>query len=419
MSHRDIQIKYVRVGFVVGLFILFLSISITLPAQRKLRLQQEKLKSLEKIKETEKIITETAEQKKTSLGELSAVNQRIRQQEGLIAAINSEIVLLENDISENNEIINALELDVTKLKEEYTAMLFSAQKVSGQADKLLFLFSAASFDQFLMRLKYMEQYSAVRQEQAKAIEKVQTVLSYQVSQTEKIKAEKNQLLNDEVNEQGELTNLKQKQKTVVKSLEKEEKRLRAELEDTKKDIAKLDRLISDIIKEELERAAKEARERLAKAKANKKNEAVVKDEDVTLSASFEENKAKFSWPVSGFVSQKFGRQDHPLLKGIILQNDGINIQTKKDEKVKVIFDGDVRQIGFIPRIGNCIIVSHGDYFTVYSGLKEVLVKRGQKVKTNQEIGQVFVNIDGFSELRFQIRKNIEALDPQSWLKGTE
>jgi septal ring factor EnvC (AmiA/AmiB activator) len=136
-----------------------------------------------------------------------------------------------------------------------------------------------------------------------------------------------------------------------------------------------------------------------------------------LSSSFEENRSKFPWPVSGFVSQKFGRQEHPVLKGIVLQNDGINIQTKQEEKVKCIFEGEVRAVAFIPSIGTSVIISHGEYFTVYSGLKDVLVKKGQKVNLNQEIGQVQINSDGVSELRFQIRKSTVALDPQSWLKN--
>ena len=397
------------------------SINDLLAQRNKHLLLREKQKNLEKIKETEKIISETAEQKKASLGELSAVNQRIVQQESLITSISREINLLESDIEENNEIVNALELDLDKLKEEYAAMLLTAQKVSGKADKLMFLFSANSFDQFLMRLKYMEQYSNARKEQGHVIQKVQIALGKQINETEKIKVEKNKLLFDEENEKGQLTNLKQKQKLVVKNLETEDKRLRRELDDTKRDVAKLDKLINDIIKEELERAAKEARERFAKSKKDKTtNEAPSKSEDdVKLSASFEENRAKFPWPASGFISQKFGRQDHPFLKGIVLQNDGINIQTKQNEKVKAIFDGDVSKIAFFPWLGNSVIIRHGDYFTVYTGLKEVLVVKGQKVKTSQEIGNVFVNPDGVSELRFQIRKNIDALDPQTWLKGSE
>ena len=395
----------------------FLSIFISIGSfgqRNKNQLQKEKQKNVEKIKQTEKILTETAKQKKNSLGELTALNQRIRDQENLITSIKSEIALLEEDIAENNDIISALENDLAKLKEEYVAMLFSAQKASGKITKLTFLFSAESFDQMMMRLKYMEQYGDVRQEQAEVIGRVQKLLSSQVKQTESIKNQKNALLTDEVTENDNLSNLKKKQKTVVQSLVKEEKRLKKDLEATKKSVAQLDKLINEIIKEELERAAREAREAKEKrtASATKATEAAV-----ALSSSFEDNKAKFLWPTSGFVSQRFGRQNHPVLKGIELQNDGINIQTKQDEKVKSIFQGEVRRVAFIPAIGSSVIISHGEYFTVYSGLKEVFVKQGQKVTTNQEIGKVSINSDGISELRFQIRKSTVALDPQAWLKN--
>lgn len=384
--------------------------------KNKNQLQKEKQQNLEKIKETERILEETSKQKKNSLGELSALRQRITQQETLINSIKAEIELLETDIDENNDIIAALEEDLTKLKQEYATMLFSAQKANGKVDQLSFLFSAQSFDQLLLRLRYMEQYSKARKDQAEVITKVQSVLGAQVLQTETIKEAKGLLLADEIAENKNLEGLKAKQNTVVRSLQKEEKKLKKDLEETRKAVAQLDRLIEEMVREEIARAEREARE--ARARAAKANTAAPKtvDANVALSASFEENKQKFAWPASGFVSQKFGKQNHPVLKGIIIQNDGINIQTKQDEKVKCIFHGEVRMVAQVGALGNAVIVNHGEYFSVYTGLKEVFVKKGQKIKTSEEIGQLMVNTDGISELRFQIRKNTLALDPQAWLR---
>jgi murein hydrolase activator len=374
----------------------------------KAQLQKEKQQNLAKIKETEKILAETGAEKKNTLGELVALNQRISQQESLIKSIKNEISFLDYDISENNQIIESLEKDVKKLKEEYAAMIFSAQKASGKVDKLTFLFSARSFDQLLMRLKYMEQYGKARQSQAEAIGKVQQILREQVHITELKRGEKNNLLADEVKENKELTGLKEKQRSVVKSLEKQEKKLRKDLEATKKAVAELDDLIAKIIKEELERAARERDGNKSKG---------VSDAAIALSNSFEENKNKFPWPVAGFVSQRFGRQKHPVLKGIEIQNDGVNIQTKQGEEVRSIFNGEVSRVAFTPGMGNTVIIKHGEYFTVYTGLKDISVKQGQHVTTNQELGKVLVNGEGISELRFQIRKNFDALNPQEWLRN--
>lgn len=383
------------------LLLLFLSFAAFSQRKSKAQLQKEKQQNLAKISEVEKILSETAAKKKNTLGELNALNQRITEQENLISSIKDEVRLLDSEIRENNDIISVLEEDVKKLKKEYAAMLYAAQKASNSTTRLTFLFSAESFDQLVMRLKYMEQYSETRKLQAELITKVQDELSGQVKAIEARREEKNTLLNDHFRESDNLVKLKQKQSQLIRFLVKEEKKLKQDLEQTKRAIAKLDKLIDEIIKEEM-------------ARANTRNKSA---EAVALSSSFEENKNKFPWPVSsGFVSLGFGRQNHPVLKGIVLQNNGVNIQTKEDEKVKSIFEGEVRRVAFIPTLGSTVIINHGEYLTVYAGLKEVFVKTGQKVTTNQEIGKIFSNSDGVSELRFQIFKNTTALDPQVWLR---
>ena len=372
-----------------------------LAQKTKSQLQKEKQENLEKIKEVEKIIGETSTKKKNSVGELNALNQRIRVQENLITSIKGEVSFLDSEIIENNDIINALEDDLEKLKKEYIAMLFVAQKVSNSTTRLTFLFSAKSFDQLIMRLRYMEQYGQTRKLQADQIVKVQGELSGQVKEIRARREEKNKLLSQVVTENNNLSSLKKKQNSLVRSLERQEKKLKKDLTETKKLVARLDKLIENIIREEIERAAR--------AKAG---------DTEALSNSFEENRNKFTWPVSsGFVSQKFGRQNHPVLKGIVQQNNGVNIQTKENEKVKSIFEGEVRRVAFIQGLGSTVIIKHGEYLTVYAGLKEVFVRTGQKVITNQEIGKIFSNQEGVSELRFQIFKNTTALDPQSWLKN--
>lgn len=377
-------------------------------AQRKTKaqLQKEKQQNLQKIKEVEKILSETTAKKKNSLGELTALNQRIREQENLINSIKNEIRFLENDIAENNGFISALQEDLTKLKEEYAAMLFAAQKANNSTTRLTFLFSADSFEQLMMRLRYMKQYSEKRKVQAAAITAVQDELAGQVKQIENKKTEKSLLLGEELSESNNLTDLKKKQNTLVKSLEKQEKSLKKDLDEIKKALVALDKKINEIIKEEMERAAREAKTKSGSSAAS-----------LALSSSFEDNKSKFPWPAKGFISMGFGRQKHPLLKNIYIENNGINIQTAEDEKVKSIFEGEVTAVAFIPPLGNSVIITHGEYFTVYSGLKEVYVKRGQKVTLSQEIGQVLSNTEGISELRFQIRKNTTALDPELWLRN--
>src|SRR5690606_20588678 len=393
---------YAGKNILLAVLLLFSGIGVSAQQKTKSELQKEKQESVERIKEVEKILSETSARKKNTLGELAALNQRIIEQQNLINSIRNEISLLNKEIEENTGIIDVLDEDLAKMKKEYAAMLYAAQKASNSTTRLTFLFSSKSFDQLAMRLRYMEQYSDARKLQAELIRQVQAELGEQVKLIKSRREEKNELLKQGENESESLASLKKKHFNLVKALEKEEKQLKRDLENTRKALAVLDRKINDIIKEEMEREALALRNS--------------KSVSVALSSSFEDNKKKLPWPVStGFISQPFGRQNHPVLKGIVLQNDGVNIQTRQNEKVKSIFEGEVRSVAFIPTFGSTVIINHGEYFSVYTGLKEVYVKTGQKVATNQEIGQIISNSEGISELRFQIRKKFTPLDPQAWL----
>ena len=136
-----------------------------------------------------------------------------------------------------------------------------------------------------------------------------------------------------------------------------------------------------------------------------------------LSATFEKNRSKIPWPVDkGFISIKFGKHPHPVLKGEYEDNKGVIIQTPKQEKVKAVFEGTVRVVQRgIALYKNMLIIKHGEYFTLYAYLDKVDVQVGQKVSTQDVIGEVYTNKDGVSQLQFQVWKNTENLNPEKWL----
>ena len=121
------------------------------------------------------------------------------------------------------------------------------------------------------------------------------------------------------------------------------------------------------------------------------------------------------WPVAGFISNRFGRQEHQTLKGIVINNNGVDIQTNKDEKVHSVYTGKVLRVALVPGNGTAVIVQHGEYFTVYSKMKNVQVKSGSEIQEGDVIGEVYTDNNGVSELEFQVWKNNQKLDPQVWL----
>lgn len=390
------------------IWFLLICIAVSRPAlaqKTKAELEKERQIAIEKINEVQKILDQTSKKRKTSVGQLTALNKQLQQRQALINSIKSEISHLNNNIDQNEGVILSLESDLENLKKEYAEMAFEAYKASNGYDQMVFLFSAESFNQFLMRLKYMQQYSQARKDQFKLILEVQEQLVSEKNVLINNKTEKQGLLNKQIEENKKLAGLRTKQEDVLDELKKQEAQLSKEIRSKQQEIDRLEKLIANLVKKEINKTEIATKSPAAKA------------EITNLTKSFEDIKKKMKWPVSsGFISEEFGTHPHPVLKRVKVKNDGVNIQTNEGEKVKAVFSGKVKAVAEVP--GNMryvVLVQHGDYFTVYAKLKEVFVKNGQVITTGDAIGTVNTDKSGVSELQFQIWKNSQKLNPAEWL----
>jgi septal ring factor EnvC (AmiA/AmiB activator) len=197
----------------------------------------------------------------------------------------------------------------------------------------------------------------------------------------------------------------------VRELNQRESELEREVQARQKDVEKTDQLLAALIRKEREaRQRNEERSRAVAASASAARG--------SSSVSFEQSKARLNWPVNGgFISQKFGRNPHPVMKNIMVQNYGVDIQTRQNAEVRAVFDGVVKVITPIPEPGDlkAVIMQHGDYFTVYSRLRDVNVKVGQQITATDPIGMVYTDNNGVSMLQFQIWHNEQKLNPEAWL----
>jgi len=134
------------------------------------------------------------------------------------------------------------------------------------------------------------------------------------------------------------------------------------------------------------------------------------------SASFEGNKGNMPWPVEkGAITGRFGVQPHPYLKNVTVKNDGVDITAPAGSPARAIFDGEVSGIFAVDGYGKVVILRHGEYYTVYSNLSEVNVKKDTKVSAKQKIGSIMTAENGKSVINFQIRKGSATLNPSLWL----
>lgn len=373
-------------------------------SKEKQNLEKEKQANLARIAEASKILEETRSSKKVTVGQLNAINQKIRSHKRLIILYNREVALLQENMSEITILLESLEADLDALKKEYAQMVYNTYKI-GDLDKMLFLISASTFNEFLLRLNYMKQYSKKRREQMQLIDEVKQQLSGQRVVLRKRRSEKQDILEKQITENQKLIGLYDKQQELVADLSQREAELKRELESRQQADKKMEQTIAQLIE-------KERKRRLAMQ--NPEIEATN-----AIDAAFRKNRRRLEWPVnSGFITGKFGKQPHPVLRGIYVDNLGVDIQTNRNETVMSVFNGEVMSIASMPGSkGKVVFVKHGDYYTVYGNLKDLLIQTGDQIMANQALGKVATDKTGTSVLQFQIWQNNQKLNPERWLRG--
>ena len=384
--------------FDLFLFFLLLINSPLKSQQTRIELENERQKNLIKISEAEKILKETEKSKNVTTGKLNVINKQINNRLSLIFNLKKEIKFQNNEILDLSGVIHSLTNDLKILKNEYSEMIYYSYKSRSSLDKLGYVFSSNSYNQMFRRLGYIVQYTNSRKKQIQEIEIVTNELDNQKNNLLNEKRIQNKLLSDEVDENNKLQTLKRNQKKTISDLGKKERRIKKEIKERRISLEQLDNLIKEVIRSEREKLSGD-------------------DLDlISLTESFETNIGKLIWPVSsGFISNKFGIHPHPVIKNVKVKNDGIDIQTSKGSKVYSVFSGKVSTVAFIPGMNNVIIINHGDYYTLYAKLKNLVVEKGDIITIGQNIADIVTNLDGVSELQFQVWKNNIKLNPEKWI----
>jgi len=412
-------------------FLVLLVLSCSLFGQSRAELEKKRKQHEQEIKLTKKLLQETQKKQKATLNQLEIIGKQISTRNKLINTIGEEIDLTEQYIIELGQTIQTLQNDLQNLKDQYAKLILVSYKHRNSYDRIMYILASESFDQAMKRIKYLQQITAYREKQAHLILVTQNTLKENLAELNHTKQEKEVLLVSKEEEKRELEEDKKEESKVLVALKAKEKELRKQLQAKEAAAKRLKKAIEDLIEKEIaaarRRAEEEARKKAAGTPAitngneTKKGataaELALTPEAAQLANDFSRNKGTLPWPVEqGFISKSFGVHPHPTLKNITVNNTGVDIATGKDAKARAVFRGEVKMKFFVPGMGYAVIISHGDYYTVYTNLAEVYVKPGDKVNTKQEIGSVMVNeVEDKTELHIEIYKGKVRLDPEEWL----
>ena len=387
---------------------------------------QSEINSLQKeISTANQLLKKTKKDKEMTLNEVSILDQKIKQRENLIKAYNEQISILDEEIKSGQSNIKTLNSDLSKLQKEYAKMIVFANKNRNNYDKLGFIFASKDFNQAFSRLRYIREFNDARKVKMEQIASTERQISSEVEANQQAREEQAALLKDEKTQQDVLQKEKKDLNGQVAKLKKKEGKIQQDIKNKQQQAKKLQKAIDDIIAEEIRKANAEAeRKRKEEAKKNKTTTTLPKEKGMaltpaekTLSNNFVNNKGKLPWPVErGVISSSFGKHASVVSNKVTVTNNGIDIATTENAQARAVFEGEVASVTKLTGSNTVVILRHGEYFTVYSNLENVIVKRGDKVKTKQTLGTIHTNkTENKTELHFELLKEQNRQDPANWL----
>lgn len=128
-------------------------------------------------------------------------------------------------------------------------------------------------------------------------------------------------------------------------------------------------------------------------------------------APIQDFRGVLDWPAEGKVLQGFGPVLDPRY-GTRLPHNGIDVEVAgAGAAVRVVYPGKVLFAGPFEGYGSMIVVLHlNRAFTIYTGLKDLLVEQGDVLSLNDAVGRAE------DRLYFEIRVENLPQDPLLWLR---
>ena len=391
---------------------------------------QTEINALQKeISTANQLLKKTTKDKEMTLNEVAILEKKIKQREQLIRAYNEQIAVLDEEINTGQSNIKTLNSNLSQLQKEYAKMIVFANKNRSHYNLISFVFASKDFNQAFRRLRYIREFSDARKLKMNQIANTEKEISSAVEASQQAREEQAAMLKEEKDQQEALRKEKEELNRQVAQLKKKEGSIQQDIQNKQKQAQQLQKAIDDIIAEEIRKANEEAERRRKEEAARNNNQGkttaptpkekgmALTPAEKTLSSNFVNNKGKLPWPVErGVISSSYGRHTSVVSDKVTVTNNGIDIATTDGAKARAVFDGEVASVTKLTGANTVVILRHGEYFTVYSNLENVTVKRGDKVKTKQNLGTVHTNkTENKTELHFELLKEQNRQDPANWL----
>jgi septal ring factor EnvC (AmiA/AmiB activator) len=393
-----------------------------LSAQTRSQLEAERQKINNQLQQTNKKLVNVQQTKKKTNAELKTLSQKVKAREQSVTAIAKTVLTIEQTIQQKDLIARALAADVDSIAAAYQHTALLLYRYQRSTPENLAIFSPEYWQSYFRTQQYLAYLENLRLQQLYLLAATQASLEKRLANLKTEKASKDQVLRKELTEKETLTTRLNTQDKLVKQLSAQETTLRNQLAQAQKSKNQLNSKIESVIRQEITAAKSQARTytTIASNPANPTSPTVSTlpvQNEVQINKNFAASRGRLSAPVRGTVVSDYGVRPHPDLPLVMVENNGIDIKTVANAAVSSIYDGVVVSVFAIPSMGNAVMIKHGDFYTTYSGLTNIQVKRGSIVRANQSIGSVGKDAATNTYLlHFELWRNKQKENPRHWIK---
>jgi septal ring factor EnvC (AmiA/AmiB activator) len=357
-------------------------------------------------------LEQNSKSKDAALSNLSLLKSKIQTREKLIDGCDETIRVLDDSIAVCQKELNKLQARHDTLSLYYGRLVRGAYKNRDSRLWYMYILSSESIGQGLKRAGYLRGMSAEMSTQALRIRETSAQLEVEKERLDGLRKEATDMRRKVVGERSKLKNEEADANKLVTQLGKDRKKYQKELQEKNRQKEALNKKIADLIRKESQKAAKGS-----SGKASSGGKTTSTAIDTKLSNEFAANRGRLPWPVEGAIVERFGKHHHPVYTNVELpQNNGVTLAVRPGAQAKAVFNGKVTQIVVLPGYNQCVLVSHGAYFTLYSKLKSVAVKVGDNVTTGQVVGTVD-SIGGEDLFHFELWNGTVPQNPENWLRN--
>ena len=374
------------------------------------RLESQRAQLEKDIELLNRKLSQNSKSSSEALSSLTLVRRKISAREQLIASYDQTLKLLNDSLRICQRELNRVQARRDTLAYYYSRLVKGAYKNRDSRLWYMYVLSSNSVGQAFNRFGYLRNLSSQMSQQALKLKEAEAELQVQKTRLNKLKAEAEKVRKKVVDERTQLRSEEGDASKMVDKLKKDRKTYEKQLKEKNRQKQELNRKIADMIRQQTKKQSSGGGKKGAGSKTTSTTV------DTKLSNEFAANRGKLPWPVEGTIVERFGKHNHPVYQNVQLpQNNGVTLVVRRGAPVKAVFNGTVSQIVVLPGYNQCVLVNHGEYFTLYSKLKSVSVKAGQKITTGQEVGTVDT-IGGEDLFHFELWKGSDPQNPENWLK---